>query len=265
MHRIATSLLALFSAALASSSQAGALRLRVPSAVAVSGDVILLAHLLPAAAPDSLRAASANVLLGAAPAAGSSRIFTAAEISAAFSSTGISANLQPRIPASVAVRRAGTLLTPADLVPLLTSALALPAPLPASYITLPISIFLPGPAPRLRVLRITPDPILNATTIRLAPVTGTSVVPFDVLVRTRSSNSTRNRPYVGTLARAAASPVDPRRMAALLITSAQSRMFLQVHPLERGDVGQSVRVRLPGSGKTFRATVVALDSLEAHL
>jgi|GEM_PF-6279254 len=255
-------------AALSSPSlSAGVLHFRLPVQVTISGDVIFLSHLLPPAAPEALRQAIRNFSLGAAPAPGSSRILSSREISNAFSSAGIRSDRLPEIPVSIAIGRAGTALTSADLVPLLTSALGSQQPIPASDISLPGTILLPQPPPALRILSIKPDPVLNATNVRLAPLSGKSVVPFDVLVRTRLSRQPRSFFAEAALAAPRTEPVlvDPQRLAGLSIASTQSHLLLTVRPLERGILGQTIRIRLPGTGKTFRATVVAFDSLEARL
>src|SRR5437763_16628098 len=104
MRRYTTAtLLFLWSIFAARPLHAGALRFRLPSAVTVSGDIVFLSHLLPSAAPESVRAAAANIPLGATPAAGASRAFTAAEISSAFSVAGVDFSAQPMIPEVVTV------------------------------------------------------------------------------------------------------------------------------------------------------------------
>jgi hypothetical protein len=58
-------------------------------------------------------------------------------------------------------------------------------------------------------------------------------------------------------------PVSTRRLAILHLRSENSFATLQVHPLESGTLGQSIRVRVPSNGHTLRARVVSIDTLEA--
>jgi flagella basal body P-ring formation protein FlgA len=57
--------------------------------------------------------------------------------------------------------------------------------------------------------------------------------------------------------------VDPRQFARLHLSSPSARMLLVVRPLQRGHLGETIRVRLLSSGKTLQARVAGKDSLEA--
>ena len=57
--------------------------------------------------------------------------------------------------------------------------------------------------------------------------------------------------------------VEPARSARLHLHSAHSNILLEVKPLQRGRLGEVIRVRLPANGKTFRARVLANDELDA--
>jgi flagella basal body P-ring formation protein FlgA len=57
--------------------------------------------------------------------------------------------------------------------------------------------------------------------------------------------------------------VTPGRLATLNIASSNMQMLLIVNPLERGAMGQKIRVKLSGSGKILEGQVTGLGQLEA--
>jgi hypothetical protein len=56
--------------------------------------------------------------------------------------------------------------------------------------------------------------------------------------------------------------VEPGHPARLLISSSDSQMSLIVNPLQRGRLGETVRVRMEGSVKTLTGQVTGLAHLE---
>ncbi len=241
---------------------------RLLESATVSGDQVLLSEFLPPGISESFRRAAERVLLGPAPALGAVRQFSRDEIIMACHSAAIPCSSLFDLPETVTVRRIGRFLTSADLLPLLRKELGDYPAFVANDISLPGSIQLTGNVPRFHVVSAKKDVLLKSTTIRLAAQAGSSVVPFDVQVRPQFIHP-RTASTVATVATGAATEaetvlVDPRRPANLSITSSQSQLLLRVRPLERGVIGQIVRVRISGGSKTFRATVVAQDSLAAH-
>jgi hypothetical protein len=224
-------LLALSSLCAVSPVLGGPLRFWMPDSIVVPRDAVLLSHVLPVAFPNSLRAVASN---------------------------------QPEIPKVVAVRHTGERLNASALLRLFTTLFDSDGSISESDISFPASIVLPSQAGPLRVLRVKPDPLLHAVTVRLAPQNGVSPVPFDVIVRTDHMDPPRTLSVITPAVPCSqTSLVEPRRLATLRITSSQSQMLLLVRPLECGYKGQNLRVRVPKSGKTLRATVIARDSLEA--
>ncbi len=241
---------------------------RLLESATVSSDEVLLSEFLPPGITESFRRAAERVLLGPAPALGAVRQFSRDEIIMACHSAAIPCSSLFELPETVTVRRIGRFLTSADLLPLISKEFGNQSTLAANDISLPGSIQLTGNVPRFHVVSAKKDVLLKSTTIRLAAQAGSSVVPFDVQVRPQFIHP-RTASTVATVATGAATEaeidlVDPRRPASLSITSLQSQLLLRVRPLERGVIGQTVRVRISGGSKTFRATVVAQDSLAAH-
>jgi flagella basal body P-ring formation protein FlgA len=57
--------------------------------------------------------------------------------------------------------------------------------------------------------------------------------------------------------------VQPGKPTTLRLLSGSMRMLLEVIPLERGVLGQKIRVRLPATGKVLQGQVVGAGRLEA--
>jgi flagella basal body P-ring formation protein FlgA len=57
--------------------------------------------------------------------------------------------------------------------------------------------------------------------------------------------------------------VEAGKPATLFLNSGTMKMFLDVTALERGSLNQTIRVRLPGTGKVLRAQVIGSRRLEA--
>jgi len=58
--------------------------------------------------------------------------------------------------------------------------------------------------------------------------------------------------------------VDPKGRAKLHVVSGSMQMFLQVLPLEKGALHETVRVKVAGSGQILRGRVIAPGQLEAQ-
>jgi flagella basal body P-ring formation protein FlgA len=58
--------------------------------------------------------------------------------------------------------------------------------------------------------------------------------------------------------------VEPKKIAKLHVCSGTMQMFLDVVPLERGALHETVRVKIVGNGKILRGQVMAPGQLEAQ-
>jgi hypothetical protein len=250
--------------------QAGALRIRLLNSAAISSDTVLLSHLLPTNTSERFRRAAERVTLGLAPAPGAIHQFLQKEINAACHDAAIPCESLFEIPEVVAIRRMGRLLTQLDLLPLVSTAVRQPNELSDADLTIPDFISVPANVPRFHVVSVKHDALLRFTTVRVAPAsnghsqTAASLVPFDVIVRAPFLRESLAKAVVQKPPKTEISLVDPGRPANLAITSPGSRLLLRVRPLQKGIRGQVILVRLSGAAKTFRATVVAQDSLEAR-
>jgi hypothetical protein len=121
------------------------------------------------------------------------------------------------------------------------------------------------------VTQIKVDPQTGCTWFRLRATAAPQLLPFYATIcSTRFIEKKSSPPAVvfAHLTSEARTPVDaspflvePGHPARLLVSSPDSQMILMVHPLQRGRLGETVRVRLEGSIKTLTGQVTGL----AHL
>jgi hypothetical protein len=96
-------------------------------------------------------------------------------------------------------------------------------------------------------------------------LSASSPVPFEVPVKMSTpAGVPMKSPRVFSAPQARQYMVDPRHFARLRLVSRDSEMFLEVRPLQKGDCGEVVRVRMPKNGKTFSARVTGPNSLQAE-
>jgi Chaperone for flagella basal body P-ring formation len=133
------------------------------------------------------------------------------------------------------------------------------------------------------VRRIDFDAALGQARFVLASRTDPSVLPFWVTLPARGTNgrgftafasgvttagdlgaeSAAVRPMAARLAGRGQVIVQPGKPVRLHVVSGTLQMFLEVFPLERGALHQTVRVKLPGSGRVLQGQVIAPGLLEA--
>lgn len=267
--------LVLFGWALAPTvAYARSLRVVLLTDVEVQGDAILLSALFPASAPNGLRDAAARVLLGAAPQHGFTRRISGDAISLAIQDSG----LPPSsffVPETVTVRRTGRVLTRQEAWIAIQTFLAKhPASalrtLRVDDLTLGAAVNVSAQNPKLAVTRLTFDDTLHLATfrMRLEDVAGgyfyvTARVPSGTSGLARPISNSASSPSSDSIGPGSNILVDPRESARLHLHSADSDMLLTVQPLQRGRLGETVRVRLRASGKTLQARVVDTNSLDA--
>jgi hypothetical protein len=283
MRSLRPQILLLLAAALASASSAapaGGLRVALLADAEVQGDTILLADLLPANTPAPLRSAAAAISLGTAPQNGSARNLRRDAIVAALRSTAVSP-ASVAIPDVVTVRRDSRPVVPEEIFPAIQNALAKShiagtSKLRPEDLTMDSSVELPA-GTQFEVTQIAFDRAIGRARFRLKPRSVSGANPFYVTARLaltslplppRSTDVAHLTHLASAKIDASSvidSPVlvDPRQSAHLHLRSASADMLLVVKPLQRGSLGQTVRVRLVSSAKTLQARVAGKDFLEA--
>ncbi len=266
---------------------------QVASHVRIETASLTLADLLSANAPAGVRLRAAKIRLGAAPLPGNRR---------RLSRSAIESLLDPKlenelsVPASVVVERASSELSRQQVLLAIRAALvrngfANPSALTPADVRFEMPVRVTTDDPGLKVLGMRIDPALRLAVFRLW-TTGESVVrPFDVVVRPEGGlkpwlESVRGegRPAshadfpvqrwirtgtsAGTVWRARKPRpkplVLPWQTASLLLISDTMEIHTTAEPLERGYLGQVIRVRVHKTRQVFRAKVVAPDCLEAR-
>ncbi|HEY2545817.1 MAG TPA: flagella basal body P-ring formation protein FlgA [Candidatus Acidoferrum sp.] len=265
-------------------TQAGTLRIALLASTEVQSDTILLAHLLPVTAARAIRDAAGSVTLGPAPQAGATRQFTRETLTAAIASSGLSP-ADFVIPAAVTVRRGSRLLSREEIYAAIQSSLAKnPMPGLASLqirdIALESDVRVPPGDAGLLVTQAIFDQFIGRARFRLWAKSAPGVLPFFVTVKlpatlpdsssarkiltvaAHPSNSIGSSTALDTSSEVL---VAADRPARLHLHSSNMDMLLQVRPLQRGHLGEVIRVRLQVTGRTLQARVTAPGLLDAAL
>jgi hypothetical protein len=245
--------------------------------VHVQADIILLANLLPTDAPTAIRLAAAAAPLGSAPQIGAVRRFSRDAIRDAIEAAHLPlASFD--IPESAIVRRTGHVATRTAIFNAIAQALAKENPSVASALQPDNLVYDPSTATSgidtiFVVTQMQFDPSLQRARFRLQPKTSSHALPFYVTADLPASVSSRalhrislrnsSQRVVPLTTPLANSLVDPRHHVVLHLHSSASDMLLSARPLQRGALGQMVRVRLRDSGKTFMARVTGSNSVDA--
>lgn len=254
---------------------AGVLHVALLAESSVQGDTIMLADLLPQNAPRQLRKIANEIPLGSAPKNGATRQFYRDAIVAAIKDAG----LQPIefvVPPVIRVHRLERTLTAEEAFAAIRAAraqnpnVAIPD-FRLQDISFDATIEVPPGEPRLEVTKMVFDQQTGRTSFRLVAHSAHGIVPFYVTARTRTDESAtsvrvaRAKSLTGDQVSATASAmlVDPRTPAILYLHSPDSYMIISVRPLQRGRLGENIRVRLPANGKTLIARVTGSGRLDA--
>jgi hypothetical protein len=257
------------------SALAGPLRVALLADTTVQGDTILLSHLLPSDAPLELRRRAENVSLGRAPEIGSVRLFSRESLQIALEGTSLDA-AEFVIPECVAVHRGTHLLAKEQLWPALRAAaaakgIALPADIHPGEVQWAAPLSVPTDDSRLEVRDVFVDKLLNQVRFRLRYFNNPSAPSFYAwcpLPRSQQRQFAGNAPGHSIEPSKRSSPpagdlVSIRRLALLHLHSQNSSAMLQVRPLQSGELGQTIRVRVPANGHTLLARIAGLDQLDA--
>lgn len=282
--------------ALALVSGAGAIvpsRILLASHVRIDKDSLTLADLLPATAPERLRLQSARISLGSAPMPGSRRRMSRAEIENLLSTRLVS---ELAVPPTIIVERASRELSRREVFVAIRAALVrigFPGAdeLGLGDLRFGMPVRVTEENTGLQVLGMRLDPTLHLAIFRLWTARQADVRPFDVMVRPvaglgqwlerlpgQARPSSPSARLVREVARASLRPVGiwrarkprgkplvmPWQPASLLLVSGTMEIHTTVEPLERGYLGQVVRVRMSTTKQIFLAQVIAPDCLEAR-
>jgi hypothetical protein len=267
--------LALLAILAVGSVQAGTLRVALLAETQVQGDAIFLVNLLPRMVPANLRNAADNIPLGTSPQSGTTRILSRSAILSAIEGGGLLTSAFA-VPEIVRVQRAGRILTRDEVYSAIQSALRKTpiegiSPFEPEGLCLEAAVHVPPGDARLEVTQITFDQAIGRARFRLWPQSAPEIVPFYVTARIPFGPKRGTKSPISAVifdahgAPRLSSPVlvEGGHYARLHLHSQNSNMILEVKPLERGHLGETIRVRLPVSGKTLQARVVGSGDLDA--
>jgi len=260
------------------SAQSGTLRIALVEHSQVRSDTIFLSDLLPQNAPEALRDAASKISLGAAPQNGTSREISQASILATLAASGFSPS-SFLIPEKLTVERASHQVTREEVYAAIQQALAkndvsgLP-PFQLADLSFDAAVFVPDGRPELEVTQMAFDEFIGRARFRLWTRSAPEVHPFFATARgglgaadVSSFYAAPRKPAFPAASResqvAQAYLVETNRLARLHLHSPNANLLLEVKTLQRGRLGDVIRVRLPGNGKTLLATVVGSESLDA--
>jgi hypothetical protein len=262
----------------AAAVDAGGLRIALLANTEIQSDSIVLANLLPGTVSRRIREAAQTVALGAAPQNGATRQFTREALTAAISSSGLSP-ADFIIPESVTIRRGSRLISLAEIYSAIQSSLAknpvlgIP-PFQLRDLSLDADVRVPPGDAGLQVTQITFDQFIGRARFRLWTRSAPGVLPFFVTAKVSSVvPASPSASKLLTIAARSSSTLDtsalvlvqPSRPARLHLHSSNMDMLLQVLPLQRGRLGEVIRVRLAGTGRTVQARVAGDAYLDATL
>jgi len=262
----------------ASAVDAGGLRIALLANTEIQGDSIILANLLPGTVSRRIREAAQTVALGAAPQNGATRQFTREALTAAISSSGLSP-ADFIIPESVTIRRGSRLISLEEIYSAIQSSLAknpvtgIP-PFQLRDLTLDADVRVPPGDAGLQVTQITFDQFIGRARFRLWTRSAPGVLPFFVTAKVSSAvPASPSASKLLTIAARSSNTLDtsalvlvqPGRPARLHLHSSNMNMLLQVLPLQRGRLGDVIRVRLAVTGRTVQARVAGDAYLDATL
>jgi hypothetical protein len=260
-------------------------RIELLRSAIVAGPSVLLSDLLPEEAPESLRSMAAAISLGAAPQAGNSRILDRGTVERISSATPEVLE-EVSVPERMLVSRQRRAITVSEVLVAIRAAVSerqVPSEdtLEPEDVRLETDILVAPGDPGLRVVRMNLDRGLGRARFLLWASRDPQVLPFYATVRVGRDSALSPVLFsarLGDNAKVAAghrlSPATERlpkpeilvaqgELATLTLQSAAVRIFVDVVCLERGTLGQTIRVRLPDSEKIFSAHVDGKSRLEA--
>lgn len=249
----------------AAPAQGSALRIALLPEVVISGDEILLSHLLAEPIPQMLRERASAISLGRTPRFGSVRHLRAPLVGAALADAGLLAS-NFLIPSVITIHRAGRTVSFAEVQSALREFLKEDETPTTAESGLKLGFIdtfsVPGGDLGLYVRSRRYDPVLSRTEFSLASRAFPDLAPFtvtsntsDAKPRARSDQKARTRlePYL----------VQAGAPAQLIVSAADTQMILSVVPLRSGRQGDVLRVRMAKTAKVLNARVVSKNCLAA--
>ena len=247
----------------------------------VTGARILLADLLPASAGNSLRVEARDISLGAAPQPGHARVLKRSGILEELrGSETIAARVA--VPEQIVVSSEARPLGAEEIFAAILNALAQVSSSKAKNLAPEDLLFQtqilvrPGDA-GLKVLRFDFDPGMRCGRFLLRASRDPGVLPFYVAAKVANHSAPIDFPDASVSSRLldhSRLPVAPRQsarpeilvspveQATLVLRSGALNVIADVIPLERGSLGQRIRVRVADTGKIFSAQVDGRAHLE---
>lgn len=262
----------------------------------VAGESIYLSDLLPAEATPGMREAAGKIRLGAAPPPGGTLTLAGERIAGLLPEA---ARQQIVIPPHVLVHRSSRPVTREEVVAAIQAALRrngrpgraapeteLGSELDPETVHFSPAVTVAATDAKLEVRRIDYDAALQQDRFLLASAADPRALPFLVLAgrpsaaradssaggsderrdaRDLESALREARPSNNSAISVGGIPlVEPKKIAKLHVVSGSMQMFLQVLPLEKGALDETVRVKVAGSGQILRGRVIAPGQLEAQ-
>jgi len=259
------------------SAQAGVVRVALLEHAQVRSDSVFLSDLLPTDIPNTLREAATKISFGAAPQNGTSRQISRASIVATLAENGLSP-ASFVVPEVLTVERSGHQVTREEVYSAIRQALDRNrfAELPSFQLedlSLDATVFVPDDHPDLEVTQAAFDEFIGRARFRLWTRSAPEVHPFFATARistqfgslSPASTPARSAVVSASSESSIAQPylIESNRFARLQLHSLNANILLQVKALQRGRLGDVIRVRLPGNGKTLLARVIGSQSLNA--
>ena len=241
---------------------------RLRELATVGADRIALSDLLPAEAPSDLRRTGAEVTLGASPNLGTTRVLMPAEIARALAAQpGLLSQLE--LPARVLVRRDGFPLDRDSIWAvarrfLKTTDWHIPDD---AFLNWDGEIVTRKASPALAVTHAKCDLSRKVTQLWMRCVDRGACPDF--LVRVPNTICSPNRlgqpPSPRAKSASAAEQMQEGSKAWLIIDSGNLRLELAVVCLQRGSIGQTIRVVDPSSRRVFLAEIVGARALHMRI
>jgi len=254
----------------------------------VPGDAIVLADLLPPSdIPASVRALADGIALGRTPQSGAWRYLSGAAVADAIERAG-TASEDFVIPQTIAVQRLDRALSGEEILASVRAAVARFALSPdeeSAVLALrdgdvywDSALRVPVGGAGLQVQDISVDLVAGRADVRMTAETPAHRTPFVVVAHVPRGQFSAPQDGVERAtvpALRAAAPADPGeaaaspvlvatgQMAHLRLHSANSSIQLEVLALQPGHARETIRVRLPLTGRTLRAAVTGRETLDA--
>ena len=262
-------------------------RIELLREISVAGTRVLLSDLLPAGVPEHLRTTATEISLGSAPQPGSQRILEREALEhRIFARPGL--QNQIAVPDRVVISRDVRQVSLSEVYQAIRAALEsngiAAARLPRQQdVSFGSKVLVSPGNPGLQVIRADIDSGLHRARFLLWPSNDPKVLPFVVTARIEGEDpylslSTPGtgksyRPELKESSTAAVPVITPKKetlvfpgqRATLAFRSSGLRIFAEVMPLERGTLGQRIRVRMIDTGKILSALVDGEGHLEAQL